>query len=353
MQFLHEIMKRDITRRIIVLSVLGLLLYIMRDMLNMFLLTFIFTFLLYSVQGFLVLKLKKIIQIKQKVMIVLLFLAFLAIIVFFLYNYMPVLVYESNIILKQTIHLYNNPEGNPIAEYIVAFIKQLDKAEYIGKGAGILFKSIKDISKIGFDLIVSLVLSLFFLLEKNRITNFVAGFKSSKIAVFYEEIQYFGKRFLDSFGKVLQAQVLIALLNSILSVIALAIMGFPYLPFIAAMIFILGLIPVAGVIISLIPLTILGFSVGGFNMVLYVLIMVVILHALESYFLNPKLYSYKTNLPVFFTFIVLIVSEHLIGVWGLVIGIPLFIFLLDLLDVKREDPKEKGLSSRDAGKEET
>ncbi|MCR8998383.1 AI-2E family transporter, partial [Brevibacillus laterosporus] len=33
-------------------------------------------------------------------------------------------------------------------------------------------------------------------------------------------------------------------------------------------------------------------------------------------------------------FAVLIISEHFIGVWGLILGIPIFIFLLDLLDIK-------------------
>jgi len=52
--------------------------------------------------------------------------------------------------------------------------------------------------------------------------------------------------------------------------------------------------------------------------------------------LNPKLMSAKIELPIFFTFIILIVSEHFLGVWGLLVGIPLFMFLLDLLDVKLE-----------------
>jgi predicted PurR-regulated permease PerM len=114
----------------------------------------------------------------------------------------------------------------------------------------------------------------------------------------------------------------------------LYILNFPQLVTIAFMIFILSLIPIAGVIISLVPLCIIAFSIGGLTKVLYVLIMIAIVHAIESYILNPKLMSSKMELPIFFTFIVLIVSEHLMGMWGLLIGIPLFMFILDLLDVK-------------------
>ena len=47
--------------------------------------------------------------------------------------------------------------------------------------------------------------------------------------------------------------------------------------------------------------------------------------------------SAKTNLPIFYTFMILIFSEHFLGIWGLIIGIPIFIFLLDVLDVNNEE----------------
>lgn len=99
------------------------------------------------------------------------------------------------------------------------------------------------------------------------------------------------------------------------------------------MIFLLGLIPVAGVIISLVPLVVIGYSIGGIMTVIYVVIAIVIVHGIETYILNPNLMSSKTNLPVFYTFIVLIFSEHFFGIWGLIVGIPVFVFILDVLEV--------------------
>jgi predicted PurR-regulated permease PerM len=114
-------------------------------------------------------------------------------------------------------------------------------------------------------------------------------------------------------------------------------MGFPQLFGLAIMIFFLGLIPVAGVIISLIPLSLIAYSIGGLIQVVYVLLMVMVIHGIEAYILNPKLMSSKTDLPIFYTFIVLIFSEHFFGVWGLIIGIPIFVFFLDVLDVTNRD----------------
>lgn len=331
MDYLINFFRKDIVRRVIVFIIVGLVLYLLKGMLNIFLLTFIFTYLLYSAQVFINHGLKKVVRVKHEILTVIIYVIVISLIALFLYAYIPVLVEESKAIFKQAREYYRNPYGNPIAEYIVAWLKELNLADYLERGVGFLWKSVFSVSRIGFDIFISLILSLFFQLEKSRIAHFTSRFKASKIAVFYNEIQYFGVKFLHSFGKVIQAQFVIALVNSVLSVIALALMGFQRLPFLGAMIFILGLVPVAGVFISLIPLSIMAFSIGGFPKVISVMIMIAALHALESYVLNPKLMSAKTNLPVFYTFMVLLISEYAMGIWGLIIGIPIFMFVIDLL----------------------
>ena len=155
------------------------------------------------------------------------------------------------------------------------------------------------------------------------------------------KLHFLVENLLGTFGKVIEAQFIIAIVNTVLSVIALWIMDFPQLFGLGIMIFFLGLIPVAGVIISLIPLSLIAYTVGGFVQVLYILIIIVIIHAIEAYILNPKLMSSKTDLPIFYTFIVLIFSEHFFGVWGLIIGIPIFVFLLDVLEVTNTGDNKK------------
>ena len=99
--------------------------------------------------------------------------------------------------------------------------------------------------------------------------------------------------------------------------------------------FVLSLVPVAGVIISLVPLSLVGYQVGGIRDVIYIIIMIMVIHALEAYILNPKFMSSRTELPIFYTFVVLLVAEHLWGTWGLIVGVPIFTFLLDVFGVKQ------------------
>ncbi|MCY9593826.1 AI-2E family transporter [Paenibacillus chitinolyticus] len=327
-------------RRILIFALLALILYAMQSMINLILLTFIFAFLMDRMQSSVSSRLNRYMRVDRRWIVAILYVVILALLGIGMYRYLPVVAVQVSQVVRQLYEFYTQPQDNEVLSYIINLIKpyieQTELSKYMNQGFGFVFKSVTDISKVLVQVFIALLLSLFFLLEKPRIIRFTAKFKDSKIAAFYEEVAYFGSRFVHSFGKVLEAQFLIALVNGILSVIALWILGFPQLFGLGLMIFLLGLVPVAGVIISLIPLCTIAYSIDGIMMVVYVLVLVAILHALEAYMLNPKLMSAKTNLPVFYTFIVLIFSEHFMGVWGLIIGIPIFMFLLDVLDVTRE-----------------
>lgn len=324
-------------KRLIIILLIVFVLYSIKSMMNLILITFIFTFLIDRIEAFISSRLGKYkIRINRKLIITFLYVTIVTVLVVGVYKYSPKIILQISQLVKQVTDFYNQPQDNEMLNYIISTIKDMNLSVYIEQGVDILYKYATNISVWGIQLLLALILSLFFQLEKPRIIEFTDQFKVSKAKVFYNELEYFGTRFVRSFGKVLEAQFLIALINCILTVIALWIMGFPQLLGLGLMIFVLGLIPVAGVIISLVPLCIIAFSIGGYIQVIYILVFIAVLHALESYILNPKLLSSKTDLPVFYTFIVLIFSQHFFGVWGLIIGIPIFIFLLDVLDVTEE-----------------
>ena len=125
-----------------------------------------------------------------------------------------------------------------------------------------------------------------------------------------------------------------------MTIICLIIMRMPQIIALGLMVFIFSLIPVAGVIISLIPLSLVAYSVGGLRYVIYIFIVIMIIHAIEAYILNPKFMASKTELPIFYTFVVLLVGEHFLGTWGLIVGVPIFTFLLDILGVKSVKKKK-------------
>lgn len=320
-------------KRIIIFGLIVLILYSLRSMINLILLTFIFSYLMNRLIEFTA----KRISVHRRVLVLIMYTAIVGILTYGLIKYFPIITAEISQLIKQITAFYSQPHENAILSFIETIISKNQLAAYLENGLSFLVKSFSDISKTSVQVIIALILSLFFLLEKPRLKEFTAKFKESKLAPFYFEIEFFGKKFTQTFGKVIEAQFIIALVNTILTIIALTIMGFPQLFVLAIMVFFLGLIPVAGVIISLIPLCLIAYTIGGFIKVVYVVVAITIIHAVEAYILNPKLMSAKTDLPVFYTFIVLIFSQNFFGVWGLIIGIPVFVFLLDVLEVTNKE----------------
>lgn len=337
MTFFKELFQLPGFRRILALLFVVLVLYYSRSMLNMILITFILTYLINRLHNFITRNVDKVVRINRKITILVIYVAMVSLLVTAIYYYLPVFIAELTDLVNQVIAFYDNPPSNLpdnlLLNFLVESLKDIDLSTYIDNGFNFLVSTISDIGKWSLNLFVAIILSLFFLLEKEKVTNFTAKFKASRASVLFLELEYFGRKFVHSFGKVIEVQFLIALVNAVLSTIFLWIFGFPNLIALAIMIFLLGLIPVMGVIISLIPLCAIAFKIGGLVKIVYVLIMIAAVHAVETYFLNPKFMANKTHLPIFYTFLILLVSEHFLGVWGLIVGVPIFMFLLDILEV--------------------
>lgn len=345
MDAITEFFQKKGVKRIVIFGLIVFLLFSMRSMINLILLTFIFTFLMDRLVEFMF----KRTRLNRKVLVVLMYSIIVGILTLGAVKYLPVITTQISQLVKQITAFYTQPHENVIINYIETIISKNQITSYLENGFSFILKSFTDISKTSIQVMIALILSIFFLLEKPRLKEFTSKFKDSKIAPFYFEVEYFAQKFIRTFGKVIEAQFIIAIVNTILSVIALMIMGFPQIFGLGIMIFFLGLIPVAGVIISLIPLMLIAFTIGGLLKVVYVVIAIMIIHAIEAYILNPKLMSSKTDLPVFYTFVVLIFSQNLFGVWGLIVGIPIFVFLLDVLEVTnktKDDPEVAKLQEK-------
>jgi len=141
---------------------------------------------------------------------------------------------------------------------------------------------------------------------------------------------------------------MIALANTILTVIWLVIIGlifgkvFPFLLTIWLVIFIFGFVPVLGVFISSVPILFIAYSVFGMPAAISAILLILVVHTIEAYYLNPKIVSSYFELPVSLTFVILLVSEHLFGLAGLLVWVSLFYFSMGLFaDINKAISKTK------------
>ncbi|WP_409345827.1 AI-2E family transporter [Paenibacillus sp. MBLB4367] len=320
--------KKDV-RRFAVLALFCLLLFGLRSMLNLLLLTFLATFLMNQLHHHVKRALDKIVPIDSKLVLASLYIMLVAVITFAGVKLFPAMIRQANQVFELVKQVYEDPHDE-LASYLLSLLDHIDMPSIVKPGLDMMMK----LGNLGLQAFLALILSLFLLLGKANVIRFTVQFRTSKLGWFVSEVEYFGKKFLQTFGKVIEAQLMIAFINCILTTAALWIMGFPNLIGLALLVFVLGLIPVAGVFFSLVPLGAIAFSIGGFPYVIYLIITITVIHAIEAYVLNPRLMASKTHLPVFYTFLVLLFSEHFFGIWGLIVGIPTFVFLLDILEVQ-------------------
>ena len=201
-----------------------------------------------------------------------------------------------------------------------------------------MFENIKNIGIFLTKFFIALILSYIFLIDRKKITHYLETMKGGNFSFLYEEyIVIFGK-ITKGFGLIFKAQAIIAFVNAVLTVLGLLIISFfhgaetfPYIITLGVIVFIFGFVPILGTFLSAIPILIIGYNYGGSSVIMAILSMAVFIHAVEAYYLNPKIVSAYMELPVFLTFLILLVSEHIFGFVGLLIGVPLFYILVDVL----------------------
>lgn len=320
---------------VISLLMLGVLLITFWSMLDMVLLTFILTFIFYHLLQFVQKKLQQLLpfQIHHAIVTLGLYVVFLGLLALVSYVAVPIVVVQLTELSKIFTNFDMDTLFDALGPTLYNLISDIEFNKYVGQAGVSMASYATKVGGFGLKIFLSLLLSLLLLLEKEDIAKFGRKLADSKVSFIYDYVMYFGSNFIKTFGEVMKVQVLIAFINALASMLFLTLMGFPQIIGLGIMIFILGLIPVAGVIISLIPLLIIGFNIGGITKVIGVIVMISSIHALEAYVLNPKLMSDKTHLPVCFVFIILLVGEHYLGVWGLLIGVPIFVFLMTILGV--------------------
>ena len=316
-----------------VLLVIVLVLYEARSLMNMILLTFIFTYLIVH---WVRLVQRWIPRVPVTLVVLLSYLLLILGLFYVVTDYVPMLVNQLVKMTNSLITFYQSADMHWLMKYLNQFVSSSTLATQVRHGVTLAVTTLTNFGTLLVAVVMSVILSFFYTIELRQMNEFSKTFLSSQhLSWFFKDLDFFGKKFVNTFGVVLEAQFFIALTNTALTMIALFFMKMPQIFALGLMVFIMSLVPVAGVIISLVPLSMVGYSVGGIRYIVYLIIVILVIHMIESYVLNPKFMSSRTELPIFYTFVVLLVSEHLFGVWGLIVGVPIFTFLLDIVGVKQ------------------
>ncbi len=198
--------------------------------------------------------------------------------------------------------------------------------------------NIKSVWLLIIEFLISLILSYFFIIDRFKIKIYLEEVKKWNFAFLYKEYSIIFEKISRWFGIILKAQSLIAIANTVLTTIWLYLIGFinigqqfPYMFTLVILVFILSFIPVLWVFLSSIAIIAIWFTFWWLPVVIELIILIMIIHSIEAYYLNPKIVSSYAQTPISLTFLILIISEQIFWVIWLLIWVPIFYIILDFL----------------------
>jgi predicted PurR-regulated permease PerM len=170
--------------------------------------------------------------------------------------------------------------------------------------------------------LLALLFSYLILIDLNRIKAGISRLRTSRVGDFYEEAAPPIARFGILLGRAIEAQAAIAVVNTVLTLIGLLLLDIPLVAMLSVIVFFCSFVPVLGVFISTTPIVLVALNTGGPGLSLAAIGLVIVIHAIEAYLLNPIIYGRHLKLNPVLTLIILYVGYHAFGLWGMLLGVP-------------------------------
>lgn len=177
--------------------------------------------------------------------------------------------------------------------------------------------------------VLAMILSFLLIWDMPATKGKLRRFSEGRTAEIYAEITPSVQAFGIMLGRAFEAQTVVAVVNAVLSTIVFLLLGLPSIALLAMIVFVCSYIPIAGMILSTLPAAFLALKAGGGSHVLWLVLGIMVIHAVEAYMLNPLIYGRHLRLHPVAVLLVLVVAEHLFGVWGLLLGVPIAAFVLE------------------------
>lgn len=200
----------------------------------------------------------------------------------------------------------------------------------ISTGTMLIEKTLSSVSYVAMISAFTFLFTLFFLLYRARLVNFlVMSFsKDNHKTVVYEvvdNIQFMVKKYLV--GLFLQMVIVM-----ILSFIAYTIIGVKYNIMLAILTGVLNVLPYIGIFTALLIGILITFATSGLSSVLFLVISIVIIHAIDGNIIMPRVVGSKVKINSLVVIIGLVIGEMLWGIAGMLLTIPILAIMKIVFD---------------------
>ena len=224
--------------------------------------------------------------------------------------------------LDPQVILFVQDSFSDLASTVISFFTSLIPL------AGNLFISV--ISSI-WNICLGIIISIYLLTDKER---FKLGIKKVTMAILpstaSNKLFYIIRKAHNIFSKFLIGKIIDSLIVGVLTFIVLQITKIPYATLISVIIGITNLIPFFGPFIGAIPSTLLLLVISPSKAILFVVI-IIIIQQIDGNIIGPKILGDSLGISAFWILFSLLVAGKLLGLVGMIIGVPLFATIYTLI----------------------
>ncbi len=204
-----------------------------------------------------------------------------------------------------------------------------------------------------FDVFVSLVVSVYILLQRGRIVNFLRRLTRALFnKTTYETIDKYFMKANEVFFTFVSSQLLDAVIVGILTTIAMLILKVKYAPLIGFMIGLFNMIPYVGAIIAVGLGIFITFITGGFGKAVAMAIVVIILQQIDANIINPKIIGSSLEISPLLVLFAITIGGAYFGVLGMFLAVPIAVVIKTIVNdfvnsrnkIKDEQEKNREVS---------
>jgi len=187
--------------------------------------------------------------------------------------------------------------------------------------------------------LLSLLFSFLIILDYPRLAHSLSNLEKSRLAFVFQEVKPGIMQFSRLLGKAFEAQFFIAVINTILTGIGLWALGIgKYSAFLLSTVFLCSFVPIAGVFISSVPICMVSLQDMGLFYMFSAVGLIVVIHAIEAYILNPRIYGSHLHMNPVVVLGILTVFGKVFGLWGLILGVPLCTWFFKVVCFQEKTP---------------
>jgi predicted PurR-regulated permease PerM len=230
-------------------------------------------------------------------------------------------------LIKEVSNLFNNIQlssvfQNQLNNFEVNFSSIKSLLDTFGTSISTAFTIISSTFSGAFVAITTMVISLYFSLEKPKLISDLAHLfnreKTEEIKAFFHELD-------NQLGNWIRGEIILMLTIGSLTFFALIIMKIPYALPLAIIAGLLEIIPNIGPIFSAVPAVVVAFLAFGWPAAATVCVIYLVIQQLENNLIVPKVMKTNVDINPLASILSILIGAEIFGLIGALLAVPIFI----------------------------